>query len=161
MDVGPEDEEREDEVDAPVGFPSLRCEEPDEPGEEREREDLCSDRERPGCRQEDGKEGEEDRPWSGAERASCDRRDRECGEGKQRDDNREQTVAAKRVRSIGEELRAPLLIGPVASEPEHGELVCARKAVLDDLASRDERQPGVCDKSVGGKTVRKTIPNAA
>ena len=90
-----------------------------------------------GAARRTGKEGEEDRPWSGAERASCYRRDRECGEGKQRDDNREQSVAAELVRSIGEELRAPLLIGPVASEPEHGQLVCARKAVLDDLAARE------------------------
>ncbi len=62
------------------------------------------------------------------------------------DDDREQSVAAERVRSVGEELRAPLLVGPVTPEPEHGQLVCARKAVLDDLASRDERQPGVCDE---------------
>ena len=67
----------------------------------------------------------------------------------------------ERVRAVGDQLCAPLLVGPVTSEPEHRELVDAREAVLDDLAARDERQPGSATSSVGGKTVRKTIPNAA
>ena len=32
------------------------------------------------------------------------------------------------------------------AEPEHGQLVDAREAVLDDLAARDERQPRVRDE---------------
>ena len=73
--------------------------------------------------------------------------DHERADREQRDDDREQPMASERVRSVGDELRAPLLIGPVPAEPEHRELVDAREAVLDDLAARDERQPGVCDQA--------------
>ena len=48
--------------------------------------------------------------------------------------------------AVREQLGAPLLVGPVSPEPEHGELVDAGEAVLDDLAPRDERQPRVRDE---------------
>ena len=99
-----------------------------------------------GAARRTGKNDQQDRARPGAERARGDGGDREGADREHGDDDREQPVAAECVRSVGDELRAPLLVGPVASEPEHRELVDARQAVLDDLASRDERQPRVCDQ---------------
>jgi hypothetical protein len=62
------------------------------------------------------------------------------------------------VRRVGDQLRAPLLVGPVSIDPEYGQLVAAREAVLHDLAPADEREPGVGDEQRRGEDGQKDDP---
>ena len=97
VDVAPDDEQREHEIDAPARVSSLGGEQPDETREEREREDLCPDREGPRSRQQHRKEREQDRPRPAAEPAGGHRGDCKRPDGERGDDDREQAVSSERV----------------------------------------------------------------
>ncbi len=146
VDVPPDDEKREHEVHATARASSFRRQQPHQTGEERQCEDLGTDREGPGSRHEHWEEHEQDRARPATQLPSCDGGDRERADCECGDDDREQPVASEHVRPVSDELRAPLLVGPRPTLAEDRELVATRQAVLGDLASRDERQPGVRDQ---------------
>ena len=130
VEVRPDDEQRDREVHPARRTPRLAHEQPDEADEEREHEDLRADR--PGERRgEDHREEDEhDRARPGAERAGADGGEHEGGEHEHGADEREDGMPAELVGAVGEELRTPLLVDPLAAGADHGQLVTRRKPVL-------------------------------
>ena len=95
-------------------------------------------------------------------RARGDGGDREGAERERGDDDGEQPVASERVRAVGDELGAPLLVGPrlarAPSTVSSSTLGRPCSAISRPATSVSHES---ATRSVGGKTVRKTMPNAA
>jgi len=60
-------------------------------------------------------------------------------------------TAAEVVDAVEDQLCEPLLVDPANAVRHRHQLVVLRKAVLDDLAPADERQPAVADELESGK----------
>ena len=149
MHVRPHDEQREREPDAPRRVARLGREQPEEAGVERKRKHLRSDRPRPRRGDEHRQEHHPDRPRACAELASRGSGDRERAHDEEPRRDREQREAAEAVHAVHEDLREPLLIRPGRAHPVDRDLVAAREAVLDDLATRHEIEPAVVDDERG------------
>ena len=81
----------------------------------------------------------------GAARARRGGGERE-GEEHERDPEQDHRAhPGERVRGVEDDLGEPLLIGPRRSLAEEREVLRVGKAVVDDLAARHQRQPGVAD----------------
>ena len=81
--------------------------------------------------------------------------------GERGDDDRKQPVAPERMRPVGDELGAPLLVGPRPTRAEDGELVALGRPCSATSRPATSVSHESATRSVGGKTVRKTMPNAA
>ncbi len=125
--------------------------EPEETGEQWERERLRPHLPGPRGRQDDEQRDHERRALRGPAMPRSGDRDRVAGRDESDVEKRHDAQAAECFRPVVHEMSQPLLVDPDSACTEHGDVVRPRQAVLDDLPAGDERQPTVRDHERRGQ----------
>ena len=152
MEVRPDDEQWEHEQRPPAdAAPGGVDEQPEHAREERQR--CCLGAQRPAPRAGEDRQQADDERRAGRRPARPRGRRRQAQGQEDKRDPEEDDGAhpGELVGAVEDDLGEPLLVRPRGALAEDGDRLGLRQAVVDDLASRHQRQPGVAHDERGGE----------
>ena len=152
VEVRPDDEQWEHEQRPPAdAAPGGVDEQPEHAREERQR--CCLGAQRPAPRAGEDRQQADDERRAGRRPARPRGRRRQAqGQEDERDPEEDDGAhPGELVGAVEDDLGEPLLVRPRGALAEDGDRLGLRQAVVDDLASRHQRQPGVAHDERGGE----------
>ena len=144
VEVGPQHQDREDEVRPPARRPVVRGQQPQQHHEQRIGEALRADLDRDDHVEEArGRQDPEHVLLRAPERQRRRHGDRERAHGEQRVAEGDERKAPERPEAVHRQLGQPLLVDPLRAERQRRQRVVVRDPVVGDLAPRDQSEPAV------------------